>query len=163
MTEETAYYGTKRVTAWPEVKTELVPTGIATTKAESTRHGYGVRYADGYVSWSPAAVFEAAYQPETAMPFSSALVALKDGQKIARAGWNGKGMFLWLKDGNIDLDQKEAGALKIDGVSIVFFEPGDKGTVIRLPCICMRTATGATLEGWLASQTDLLASDWMVI
>jgi len=45
MTHE--YIGTKQVTAWPEEKY-----GAA---------GYGVKYADGYISWSPKAVFEEAY------------------------------------------------------------------------------------------------------
>ena len=31
------------------------------------------------------------------MDFGQAIKALKDGKKVARKGWNGKGMFLWLK------------------------------------------------------------------
>ena len=33
------YYGTKRITAWPEIK--------------DNKEGYAVKYADGYISWSP--------------------------------------------------------------------------------------------------------------
>ena len=45
MTKE--YIGTKQVTAWPETR--------------DGKEGYAVKYADGYTSWSPKDVFEAAY------------------------------------------------------------------------------------------------------
>lgn len=47
MTQE--YIGTKQITAWPALK--------------DGADGYGVKYSDGYTSWSPKAVFEAAYLP----------------------------------------------------------------------------------------------------
>ena len=95
------------------------------------------------------------------MDFGEALRALKAGGKIARAGWNGKGMFIWLKPGN-RLDEYPAPDL-IAGVRSGLFEVGDDGSGTRLPCICMRAAGGETLEGWLASQTDVLAHDWMTV
>jgi len=83
------YYGTKRVTAWPE------PAAPSTSPDAPRTPGYGVEYADGYTSWSPKDVFEEAYQPITGMNFGHALAALKDGHRVARTGWNGKGMFLF--------------------------------------------------------------------
>jgi hypothetical protein len=68
-----AYYGTKRVEAWPQEK--------------DGKPGYAVQYADGYISWSPKVVFEAAYMPTTAMSFGTAHAALMDGHKVARASW----------------------------------------------------------------------------
>jgi len=65
------YYGTKRVTAWPEDNVE-------------GRNGYAVKYEGGYISWSPRAVFEAAYEPVDAMSFSGALVAYKAGHRVKR-------------------------------------------------------------------------------
>jgi hypothetical protein len=50
------YIGTKIVTAWPQIETTAGPGDPATT-----RGGYTVRYEDGYTSWSPKDVFEAAY------------------------------------------------------------------------------------------------------
>ena len=74
--------------------------------------GYLVEYVDGgkanttefagYVSWSPKEVFERAYRPTSAMTFGDAITALKAGKKVARAGWNGKGMFLFLVQGSTD-------------------------------------------------------------
>lgn len=68
--------------------------------------------------------------------FSRALDALKDGYDITRSGWNGKGMYLYLH---------------ADDES--FFEP----------VIVMFTADQKHQPGWLASQADLLASDWIVL
>ena len=79
------YYGTKRVTAWPYARS----TQQTSDGAETFQDGYSVRYADGYTSWSPKEVFEAAYQPLNALSFSHALQALKEGHKVARAEWNG--------------------------------------------------------------------------
>src|SRR5574344_1179182 len=58
--------------------------------------GYKVRYPDGYESWSPKGVFEEAYRPTDCMSFGLAIEAMKKGKKVARRGWNGKGMFLFL-------------------------------------------------------------------
>ena len=59
------YYGTKRVTAWKQER--------------EGKPGYAVKYRDGYISWSPAAEFEAAYQPLTALSFGHAIEAAKAG------------------------------------------------------------------------------------
>ena len=71
-----------------------------------------------------------------AMSFSAALAALKDGRRVARAGWNGKGMWLDL-------------------------QIPDDHSKMTLPYIYMRTAQGEVVP-WLASQTDMLAEDWHV-
>ena len=108
--------------------------------------GYYVIYEDGYRSWSPKNVFEKAYQPLTAMSFGHAIEALKDGQKVCRAGWNGKGIFI---------------ALQVP----------DENSKMTSPYIFINT-TGLETENeqapkslvpWLASQTDMLANDWQVV
>ena len=55
----------------------------------------------GYISWSPKLEFENSYRRINSLNFGLALEALKQGNKIAREGWNGKGMFLWLKEETI--------------------------------------------------------------
>lgn len=78
------------------------------------------------------------------MNFSEALVALKDGKKISRSGWNGKGY----PDG-IPINANTAEATGIP-----------QGTVCRfLPYVMMKTADGAFVP-WLASQADILCEDW---
>jgi hypothetical protein len=105
----------------------------------------------------------------TNISFSEALLYLKQGKRIARAGWNGKGMFIYLNKGSRDATAEIAGipspesVTHIEGIRIDLFEKGDTGTVTRLPNINMRAASGSTVTGWLASQTDMLADDWEVL
>ncbi len=73
------------------------------------------------------------------MCFGSALAALKEGKKVARAGWNGKGMYIRIV----------TAFGSVDGYSMQ-------------PYVGMKTAQG-TFVPWLASQTDLLAEDWFVV
>lgn len=104
---------------------------------------------------------------ESNLSFSEALIALKNGQSVQRAGWNGKGMFIYLNKGSYDFHSKDGVNIaiieKIEGVSSILFEGGDKDTVTRLPNLNMRSASGSTVTGWLASQTDLLAEDWQIL
>lgn len=73
------------------------------------------------------------------MNFGQAIEALKQGQRVTRAGWNGKGMWL---------------ALQVP----------DAYSKMTLPYIYMRTAGEiGHLVPWLASQTDILAEDWSVV
>ena len=72
--------------------------------------GYLVEYLDGgkpntkdfagYVSWSPKEQFEGAYRETSGLPFGLAVEAMKLGKKLARAGWNGKGMFVYYVPAN---------------------------------------------------------------
>ena len=73
----------------------------------------------------------------TNVGFGRALELLRAGGRVARAGWNGKGMWL---------------ALQVP----------DERSKMTLPYIYMRTAQGGIVP-WLASQTDLLAEDWTLV
>lgn len=64
--------------------------------------GYLVKYLDGYESWSPEKQFNEAYRPCDNMTFGIALEMLKKGSKVARKGWNGKGMFVVFQKGYPD-------------------------------------------------------------
>ena len=123
--------------------------------------GYIVSYPDGYVSWCPKAQFEAAARPCDGMTFGMAVEAMQRGKKVARWGWNGKGMFLWLKPET----QIKAEWCKDEMLKGLVEENG--GEILGLGTICMYThdSTGrkAILSGWIASQTDILSEDWMVV
>ena len=83
---------------------------LLTEDEDGTDEGYLVEYLDGgkpnttqyagYVSWSPKAQFEQAYRPSTGLPFGLAVEAMKKGKKIARKGWNGADMFVFLAPGS---------------------------------------------------------------
>ncbi len=86
------------------------------------------------------------------MEFETALSALKQGKRVARSGWNGKGMFLYLVNGS---------TFKVNRPPLLGIYP--EGTEIKyLPHIDMKTADGSCVP-WLASQTDLLAEDWVIL
>jgi hypothetical protein len=68
-------------------------------------------------------------------------------------------MWLWLNKGSYPMGEPDGS----EGISGQLFDRGDVGTVRRLPNINMRAATGSTVTGWLASQTDMLAEDWMIV
>lgn len=100
----------------------------------------------------------------TTLTFGEAIEELKKGKRICRSGWNGKNMYIYLNKGSKarNLNNDEV-CLFIDGINSLLFDIGDNDTVTRYPNINMRSATGATVTGWLASQTDILAEDWMVV
>lgn len=111
--------------------------------------GYKVVYPDGYESWSPQAVFEEAYRPTTGMNFGLALEAAKKGHRIARAGWNGKGQ--WVELG-LNFYYREV----YGEVNTAYHE--DIGSQALVFC-----GTRGRQVGWLASQADMLADDWMIL
>ena len=144
------YIGTKIIQAEPQAKNYGPP-------ETHGQPGYKVIYGDGYTSWSPAAAFEEAYHPCDAMTFGLAIEALKMGRRVARVGWNGKGMWLALQPGSvITPEQARGGAAKGRA------DEGATGITI-LPHIDMRAADGSIVVGWLASQTDMLAEDWQIV
>ena len=123
--------------------------------------GYFIQYPDGYVSWAPEEVFEATSRLTTTggMTFGEAIESLKQGQKVARKGWNGKAMFLSLSRN----EEFELEADKFWSPHNAEFAKDNGGTATVLPCITMKTADNKVLMGWLASQTDMLAEDWVIV
>ena len=122
--------------------------------------GYKVTYPDGYVSWCPKTQFEEAGRPCDGMTFGMAIEAMKRGKKVARKGWNGKGMWLCvpLCDG-----PKEIPATGVWGKPNAEYAEQNGGTVKVMPYVTMKTADGSIVMGWLASQTDMLSEDWTVV
>ncbi len=84
------------------------------------------------------------------MTFGEALEALKNGERIARRGWNGKGMFLYLARGE-------------DLTACIVSEADEEPMPPIQDSIFMKTAQNTVVAGWLASQTDMLADDWYVV
>ena len=91
------------------------------------------------------------------MDFGDAIRALKQGKRVARAGWNGKGMYLWL----LPASTVKAEWCKESHLKELAEQNG--GEVECLGSIRMKTADGKVLTGWLASQTDMLSEDWIMI
>jgi len=86
------------------------------------------------------------------MNFGQALESLKLGSKVERIGWNGRGMFLFLVPGS---------TFTVNRPPLLGIYP--EGTeVTYCPHIDMKTADGKVVP-WLASQTDVLADDWVIV
>lgn len=113
----------------------------------------------GYISWSPKKQFEGAYRLTSGTTFGLALEALKKGHKVARSGWNGKGMWLSLSCSGTRL----VGAESFWSDNNAEYARDNGGAAKVLPCITMKTAGGEIIMGWLASQTDMLADDWCIV
>lgn len=105
---------------------------------------------DGYISWSPAGVFDRAYRPINGMTFGQAIEAMKKGYKTARKGWNGKNMFIFLADTIEFHTEADLSAFQENQFNVC-------------NSIVMKTTQSDFIVGWLASQTDMLAEDWMII
>lgn len=158
------YYGTKRVKAKPMTRAAYSSyCGWELPADESgADEGYLVEYQDspnsnhhahkGYISWSPTSVFVEAYKQDGNLSFGHALEALKSGEKVARKGWNGKGMFIFLVKGS---------TFKVNRAPLLGIYA--EGTEISYcPHIDMRTVDGSVVP-WLASQSDMLAIDWFLV
>lgn len=165
------YIGTKIIDAKPMNRAEYNEYRNWQLPADENGadEGYLVEYHDGgkgndsrhvgYISWSPKEQFENAYRPTEGLTFGLALEALKKGMRVARAGWNGKGMWLALScDGSRRIPYQSFWSTHNAQHAK---EQGGYATV--LPSITMKTATGEILMGWLASQTDMLAEDWVIV
>lgn len=86
------------------------------------------------------------------MDFGDAIRSMKRGKKVAREGWNGKGMFLYYVPRGSYL------ALTYVAKSIA----DAAGKVQYKDYIAMKTVDGEVVP-WLASQTDILSNDWVIV
>ena len=107
----------------------------------------------GYISWSPKKVFEGTYKKNGSLSFGHAVELLKQGKRVARKGWNGKGMYLLLVRG--ETVRYSINQVYGDGYT-------DSVGFSVLDAIYMKTADDK-LVAWLASQTDILSEDWQIV
>ena len=151
------FIGVKLVKTVPMTAGVAINKGYRITNSIPDAFGYEVTYEDGYKSWCPKDVFEKNNRPIDGMTFGFAIEALKKGLKVARKGWNGKGMYLWFKP---------AARIKSDWCKDPMLKEivdANGGETEALGTICMKTADNKILTGWLASQTDILSEDWIIV
>lgn len=147
------FIGTKLVNAIPMTRVEYNTfRGWELPANENgADEGFLVEYLDGsapntheyagYVSWSPKKQFEGAYRQTSGMTFGLALEAMQRGKRVSRTGWNGVG--LWLE------------YIPANGVDLAFIR-------MSYPVNSKAYPEGARVP-WLASQTDMLATDWQIV
>lgn len=105
--------------------------------------------------------------------FGQALEAVKNGQMVAREGWNGKGMFIFQRpEDSIGIDVVINNIKSLPQSVKDYYaskdsrqHPSEQGLdkVKFTAYLCMKAADGTIVNGWLASQTDMLADDWIVL
>lgn len=95
------------------------------------------------------------------MNFGQAIEALKNGQRVAREGWNGKGMWIALMPA-LSLpprSSQEPGA-KVNDRTAKFI--GEDTPLNCQPYLVIWTAQQTWQPGWHPSQPDILAEDWVI-
>lgn len=148
------YIGTKLIKAKPMTRGEYnAYRGWTLPKNENPDDdGYLIVYVDSddYVSWSPKDVFDRAYRScDGGMTFGGALELLKMGFKVARKEWNGKNQYIQLATG-ISYKAADGEIVNCEHDAI-----GNKAIAF--------VGTSGVQMGWLASQADMLADDWVVV
>lgn len=102
--------------------------------------------------------------------FGTAIEAAKQGKRVAREGWNGKGMFIFQRPADelsLEMVVHKVKSLP-QSVKDFFAQKNEQGldgsALIRFGAyLCMYAADGSIVNGWLASQTDILAEDWVIL
>lgn len=160
----TIYIGTKLIRAQAMTRADYNAYRGWTLPADENGEdaGYLVEYLDGgqsnhpnhvgYISWSPADVFDRAYRPTTGLSFGMAIEALKLGEKVARAGWNGAGQFVYLVPA--------ASYPAQTGIAKAYF--GADAMVPYRAYLALKTAQG-DVATWAPSCSDALADDWQIV
>lgn len=109
--------------------------------------------------------------------FGDAIEALKRGKRVARVGWNGTGMFVFMRPADelhIDMVIDKVKSLPqsvkdyylqdvLDSEENRMFPAPANEVVEFTPYLCLKDANGRVVNGWLATQTDILSEDWIVL
>ena len=102
--------------------------------------------------------------------FGEALEAVKQGRLIARQDWNGKGMFVFMRPADelsinfiVHVVKSLPNAVKgyFADQTRLGLDGDDK--IKFTPYLCLKAADNSIVNGWLASQTDMLANDWHIL
>ena len=143
-----------------EFKTKFPLSGGANQPRPDDDEGYVITYRKGepneYVSWCPKAEFDAVSHPISpeGVSYGMAIDACRYcGKRIHRKGWNGVDQYIEYRECAVLFPDDGTGEIKHESTSHAFVFHGKN---IR---------TGETNEqvGWLASQADMAASDWVIV
>jgi hypothetical protein len=159
------YIGTKVIKGAPMTRGEYnaYRGWVPPVDEEQNVDGYLVEYTDGgkpnhpdhagYISWSPADVFEGSYRAvDSGISFGDALLMLMAEKRVARAGWNGKGMFVYrVPPASYPV---QTGAAK---------SHFGEGSMVPYNAYLALKGVDDTVSTWVPSVNDCLAEDWIVL
>lgn len=92
------------------------------------------------------------------MKLNEATTALKQGKRVARKAWRGKGMFIYYTPGST-----VATANFHPDIVRYCFQSAGQSTIKINSHIDMRSADGSIVVGWVAPQEDAQANDWEIL
>lgn len=108
------------------------------------------------------------------LPFGDAIIALKQGKRVARKGWNGKGLFIFMQvPAKIDvittvpkmqsLPQSVKDCFVARACTVFDKETQDKMQSINYKNQLAMVYPDNTIYGWVASPSDVLEEDWVIL
>jgi hypothetical protein len=109
--------------------------------------------------------------------FGAALEVVKRGGIATREGWNGKGMFIFMRPADelniafvVDKVKSLPDSVKKYYEQDIVDEHGQRIEVLEeldvvkfSAYLCMKAADGSIVNGWLANQSDMLSNDWLIL
>jgi hypothetical protein len=91
---------------------------------------------------------------ENSVSFGAAIEALKQGKKVTRINWNGKGMYVYYVPASVYPAQRNKFGTMLDEF------PNDM--VPYRDYLAMKTVNNEVVP-WVASQSDILSDDWIIL
>lgn len=105
----------------------------------------------------------------TQLNFGQAIELVKQGKLVQREGWNGKGMFIFMRPAdNLSVKMIVENIKSLPQALKDYFANVTVGAMENIAVgfsayLCMKAADDSIVNGWLASQTDMLANDWVEV
>ncbi len=104
----------------------------------------------------------------TELSFGEAIALLEQGKLVQRAGWNGKEMFIFMRPednifSDVVINQVKSIPQSVKDYFKASITEPDTPQIKFTAYLCMKAADGSIVNGWLASQTDMLAKDWVEV
>ncbi len=101
------------------------------------------------------------------MNFGEALELVKKGKLVQRQGWNGKDMFVFMRQ-SITMHYWDVLNLKslpqrVKSYLCASDENEDELDIVFSEYLCLKDVDGTIVNGWLASQSDMLEEDWVEV
>lgn len=103
---------------------------------------------------------------QSGMNFGQAIELVKQGRLVQRTGWNGKGMFIFMRPSDVlpvkmVVENVKSLPLAVKDYYKTLTEGAMDNIAVNFSAyLCMKAADDSIVNGWLASQTDMLAIDW---
>jgi len=97
------------------------------------------------------------------LTFSEVVIKLKEGKRVQRKFWIGKGNYIYLEEGAISRYDKYADKPQIQGVPAKLFIKYQEGVETTMPYLIFRDTCGSFTFGWSPTAADIFAEDWCIM